>query len=180
MLATITALWLGIAGTGLGAAGCFLAARAGSRQRAILGRVDQLAQIALVTNDLAKHSIATARGQEVESNQFFAVLSSRLDDLEITATEQLITRGEVSQAFAELAAIEEQRQRQAMAARATQVADVPATIVNRDPGAAQQGDPWASSQAPVVVSPSTLIDEITAMNERLREKLRGAGVLQQS
>ena len=183
MLATITALFLGTAGVGLGTAGCVLAARAGARQQALLGRVDQ--QIGLVAGELVKHSTALTMSQDLKTAQALGEINARLDGLEFTAAEQLITRGEVSQAFAELAAIEEQRQRQVAAMRTATPATAPMAAkpiaaAFGDPGAAPAANPWAEppqeSAAPPA-DPAALISEITSMNERLRERLRSAGVL---
>lgn len=177
MLSTITALILSAAGAGLGTAGCVMAARSGAKQRDFS---------VSVANQLVKHTTAMAAAQGLKSDQAFMELSARLEGLEFTAAEQLITRAEVSSAFAELAAIEEQRQRQAAAVRAsvavmppvTPAPMVAANAAQAPAAGAQSADPWGSATAVDVApaNPATLISEITAMNERLREKLRTAGV----
>lgn len=184
MLATIASLVLGVTGAGLGYAGWHTATRSAAKQRDFS---------TLVANQLVRHTTAVIAEQSMRSQEAFAVLSdrldafeylrARLDGLEFATTEQLITRAEVSAAFAELAAIEEQRQRQAAAVRATAasippIAPAPMVAANAAQGSAPV-DPWSSSAAldAAPANPATLISDITAMNERLREKLRAAGVL---
>jgi hypothetical protein len=165
MLATIASLILGVTGAGLGYAGWHTATRSAARQRE---------QIALVAGEVARHSIQVATETSIRNEQGLLSLGAQLENLEITAFEQLITRGEVSAAFAELAAIEDQRQRQAAASRA---AMAPMSSVVQAPSVA---DPWPTAAAEVAPSdPAALISEITAMNDRLREKLRSAGVIGQ-
>jgi hypothetical protein len=131
MLATIASLVLGLTGAGLGYAGWHTATRSAVKQRE---------QIALIANEVVRHSIRVAAETSKRSEEGLMSLSAQLGNLEVTALdlraqleglentafEQLITRGEVSAAFAELAAIEEQRQRQAAAVRATAPAPIAA------------------------------------------------------
>jgi len=181
MLATIASLMLGLTGAGLGYAGWHTATRSAVKQRE---------QIALIANEVVRHSIRVAaetskrneeglmslRSQLVSLEATAFGLGAQLEGLENTAFEQLITRGEVSAAFAELAAIEEQRQRQAAAVRATAPAPIAAGNPMSPPVVV---DPWPTAVEAAPSDPAALISEITAMNERLREKLRGAGVIGQ-
>lgn len=92
-----------------------------------------------------------------------------VQSLEKQAVERLITREEVSEAFAELARIEEQRLRQAAAARQAEPAVRPVSSLGI--GA---GDPWGTSAAGAPTDAQTLLREITEMNARLRERLQQA------
>jgi hypothetical protein len=168
MLATIASLVLGVTGAGLGYAGWHTATRSAARQRE---------QIALIASEVVRHSIQVATETSIRNEEGLMNLSAQLENLEITAFEQLITRGEVSAAFAELAAIEEQRQRQSAAVRATAAPAPSNGSLTQAPAVV---DPWpATASEPAPTDQAVLISEITAMNERLREKLRGAGVIGQ-
>lgn len=129
------------------------------------GRIESLAK------ELAGWQEETrAIGQEavagaIRSAETLAMVQS----LEKQAIERLITREEVSEAFAELARIEEQRLRQAAAARQAEPAVRPVPSLGM--GA---GDPWATSAAGAPADPQTLLREITEMNARLRERLQQA------
>jgi hypothetical protein len=122
--------------------------------------------------------------------QAVAMLNERLEGLELVATEQLITRAEVSAAFSELAAIEEQRQRQAAARSAMAPGAMPSSPftvqsgfqaeVATSPFSTEalpgQIDPWkASDQAAAPVDPAALLREITAMNQRLQGRISAMG-----
>lgn len=188
MFATITALVISTAGLGFGAAGCVMAGRTAKRGRALEAATSQ--QIGLVLQAMSnqvQHIDALMASQEGKVQMSAAMLSERLRGLETIALEELITREEVSAAFAELAAIEQQRTRQAAMQQSLSVAPVinPSGTQVSQPGAngfpvtampgARAGldDPWSNAKPPA--DPAQLLSEIAAMNERLRQRIQNAG-----
>lgn len=171
MFATITALVMAAGGLGLGATSLMISNRASSRQRAQQALITE--QVGLVAREMVKHSTVMAAAQDIKSSQVFSELAGRLEGLEFAAAEQLITRDEVSAAFAELARIEEQRLRQQQAYSVSTPAPIAqVTAIQPEPAAPRAADPW-NGQAPS--DPAALIRDIAEMNERLRQRLQNTG-----
>jgi len=171
MFATITALVMAAGGLGLGATSLVISSRASSRLRAQQALIAD--QMGLVVRETVKHSTAMAAAQDIKASQVFSELAGRLEGLEFAATEQLITRDEVSAAFAELARIEEQRLRQQQvygAGTPTPVAQ--ATAIQGDSTGQRAADPWTGRPPS---DPAALVREIAEMNERLKQRLQSAG-----
>lgn len=183
MFATITALVLSTAGLGFGAAGCVMAGRCAKRHRAFEAAArTQIGLVLQATAGQVQHIDALLNAQDNKAQMSTAILAERLAGLENMALEELITREEVSAAFAELAAIEQQRARQAALQQQGVGAVVNAGVrlaptgpVVAAPVAAQSAeDPWINAAPPA--DPAKLLEEISAMNERLRQKIQGVGI----
>lgn len=100
-----------------------------------------------------------AIGREVATGAIRSAETMAMVESLPQVVERMITREEVSEAFAELARIEEQRLRQATA-RPLPSSGTPA------------GDPWAAPLSAAPADPQRLLQEITEMNARLRERLQ--------
>lgn len=174
MFTTALAIALSSAGLAVSAAAMALSLKVSRRHKLFAQRTEEGAAIVLRT-----------AGSMLEQNATFA---DRLDGFEAIAADHLITRAEVSAAFAELAAIEEQRQQQALrnswggsntaplgAGAPAIAAPVPTGGLAGEAGLGQT-DPWAASAAaPAPADPSALLREIAVMNERLKQRMQGMG-----
>lgn len=167
MFATITAIVMAAGGLGLGSASLVISSRAAAKQRSLQAAMSE--QVGLVAREVVKHSAAMAAVQDLRSSQVYSDLAGRLDGLEFVAAEQLITRDEVSMAFAELARIEEQRLRQQQSYGVV-AQPAPAVTAAPEPAPPRPTDPWSGQTPP---DPTALIKEIAQMNERLKQRLQG-------
>lgn len=188
MFTTAFAIILGSVGLSFGAT-ALMASLATSRkyrsfEKALRQKTE--AEAALVFRAANAMSEQMVSAQAAKSAQAVAWLGDRLDGLELAAADQLITRAEVSAAFAELAVIEEQRQQDARARAASAAAPVypfsvgagapavvpPAGLPPELPSG--QADPWSiSSPASSAPSdPSALLREIAVMNKRLQQRMQ--------
>jgi hypothetical protein len=204
MFTTAFAIILGSIGAGTGFASLLACLLTFRKQRLFEERMfhESLSVAEFLQRKIETNSAQVFRAAESQSAQMVAegvnevngtvaVLINRLDGLEFATAEELITRAEVSAAFAELAAIEEQRQRQSMRDPGTvnampvnrfgpfltgaQVEIAPSAFSTEAvPG---QADPWKTSDqvnaAPA--DPAALLKEIAAMNQRLQGRLSAMG-----
>jgi len=177
MFTTALAIALNFLGLGFGTAAMALSLLTARRQRLAETAFQERTQAqAVAVLDVARQSSANqVAARAAMSDQALTFLHERLDGLELLATDQLITRAEVSGAFAELAAIEEQRQQQAArSARATGAPQIPAPVFPVEVAPAP-ADPWGLPGQPAAppVDTGVLLREIAAMNERLQQRMQG-------
>jgi hypothetical protein len=204
MFTTAFAIILGSVGAGTGFASLLACLLTFRKQRLFEERMfrESLSVAEFLQRKIETDSARVFRAAESQSAQMVAksanevggtvaVLINRLEGLEFAATEELITRAEVSAAFAELAAIEEQRQRQSMRDPGTvnampvnpfgpfltgAQAEVAPSAFSTEamPG---QVDPWKTSDqaSAAPADPAALLKEIAAMNQRLQGRLSAMG-----